>query len=480
MVPSREPIHVCLTSEQPCVARPEPVSIPTRCITPSQIDPDALKVVRRLQRFGHAAYLVGGCVRDLLLRLTPKDFDVATSAPPQEIRKVFRNCRLIGRRFRLAHIHFQDKIIETATFRAAVEAPQEGELLIRSDNVFGTEEEDAHRRDFSINALFYDPVGRVLIDYVGGLEDLVARRLRFIGDPEVRVQEDPVRSLRAVKFAARLGFEIDPATWRAVVRHRQTLSLAAPPRLLEEIVRMLRGGAAAESFRLLWMGGLLEVLLPEVTRYLGRALERGEERDPGAGLWAHLRALDRSQRDELTSPVLLAILLLHPVLDAADGGAAAYGVKPGQAVGDVVRALLTPLIERLRLPRWEAERIQQLIVLHRRLCLLNRSQTLPRGLGRRLQLPELLDLFELGVRATGRHRRTLERLRQLMHPEDGAAPDGPASAALPPEDSELEASREADSRPVEAAGQPPHRRRRRRRRSRPRPAEAAAAPGGAA
>ncbi|HOX41944.1 MAG TPA: polynucleotide adenylyltransferase PcnB [Myxococcota bacterium] len=453
------------------------MSIPTRCITPTQIDPDALKVVRRLQRFGHVAYLVGGCVRDLLLRLTPKDFDVATSAPPQEIRKVFRNCRLIGRRFRLAHIHFQDKIIETATFRAAAEAPQEGELLIRSDNVFGTEQEDAYRRDFTINALFYDPVGRALIDYVGGLEDLVARRLRFIGDPDVRVQEDPVRSLRAVKFAARLGFEIDPATWRAVVRHRQALSLAAPPRLLEEIVRMLRGGAAAESFRLLWMGGLLEVMLPEVARYLGRALERGEERDPGAGLWAHLRALDRSQREGLTSPVLLSVLLLHPVLDAADGGAAAYGLKPGQPVGDVVRALLKPLIERLRLPRWEAERIQQLTVLHRRLCLLNRSQSMPRGLGRRLQLPELLDLFELGVRATGRHRRTLDRLRQLMQPEGGAAAEPSPGAEA---DDLPEPEPESPEAPAGASGDPPRRRRRRRRRPRPRPVETGVSPGGAA
>jgi poly(A) polymerase len=433
-------------------SEPEPVVIPSRCITPGQIDPDALKVVRRLQHFGHTAYLVGGCVRDLLVGRAPKDFDVATSAQPPEIRKVFRNCRLIGRRFRLAHIHFQGKIIETATFRAAAESQGE-DLLIRSDNVFGSAAEDACRRDFTINALFYDPVARVLIDHVGGLEDLVARRLRFIGEPDVRVQEDPVRSLRAVKFAARLGFEIDAATWQAVVRHRQALTQAAPPRLLEEIQRMLRGGAAAESFRLLWMGGLLEVLLPEVTRYLGRALERGEERDPGASLWAFLRAVDHGSRQELGAPVWLAALLVHPFMDAADGAATAYGIQgKDQPPADLARLLLVPLVERLRLPRWEVERVMQLMVLGRRLLLLGRNQSLPRGLGRRAHVDELVDFFELAVRATGKHRRTLERLRQVVRglPDAGPGPEEEAPAGERP---------------------PPARRRRRPRRRRSRPGQ---------
>lgn len=399
---------------------PEPTVIPSAGIGPNQIDPDALKVVRRLQRFGHAAYLVGGCVRDLLLKRTPKDFDVVTSAKPNEVRKLFRNCRLIGRRFRLAHIHFRGKIIETATFRAAVDPQADGDLLIRSDNVFGTEADDAFRRDFTVNALFYDPVERVLIDYVGGMEDLAARILRFIGTPRVRVQEDPVRIMRAIKFAARLGFDIEPATWQAAVDFRQELVRSAPPRLLEEIVRMLRSGGAEPSFRLLWTSGVLEVLLPEVAGYLSRALVRSEERDPGAGMWAYLKMLDRSDRELETNAVLLAALLLHTVDDACDPEAEIYdlGLK-SHATGEVARVLVRRLVERLRLPKRDAERIQQLIASQRRLFKLRRNQPLPKALMRRAYFPEALDLFEIGVRATRRGRHTLNRLRSAYKSDAG-------------------------------------------------------------
>src|SRR5436190_7412318 len=196
-------------------------------IAPEQIDPDAAKVVERLRRYDHAAYLVGGCVRDLLLGgRKPKDFDVATSAQPNEIRRLFRNCRIIGRRFRLAHIFFGSKIIETSTFRAnprdvdlgdeAESSTVEGEeLLIRRDNVFGTAEEDARRRDFTMNGLFYDVDADEVIDYVGGLGDLAARTVRTIGEADIRFREDPVRILRAIKFAARLDFDIDGVAWQA-------------------------------------------------------------------------------------------------------------------------------------------------------------------------------------------------------------------------------------------------------------------------
>lgn len=233
------------------------------------IDSDADRVVRKLTRAGYKAYLVGGCVRDILVGRTPKDFDVATSATPNEIKSTFRNSRIIGRRFRLAHVFFGSKIIETSTFRANPRDEDDHDLLIRRDNVFGTETDDARRRDFTINGLFYDVEREEVIDHVAGLPDLDAKLIRTIGDPDVRFQEDPVRMLRAIKFAARLDFGFEPATWRALLRWRGEISKCAPPRLLEEIHRLMRGGAARRSFELLVETGVLAVLSP----YLAGLLE---------------------------------------------------------------------------------------------------------------------------------------------------------------------------------------------------------------
>ncbi len=390
----------------------EPTVIPTKSISPSSIDADALKVVRRLQRFGHTAYLVGGCVRDLMLKRRPKDFDVVTSARPGQVRKLFRNCRLIGRRFRLAHIHFRGKIIETATFRGEA-VNRDGSLLIRSDNVFGTESEDARRRDFTINALFYDPVEKLIIDYVGGLEDLVERVIKFIGDPGIRVQEDPVRMLRAIKFAGRLGFSIEANTWQAIVDFRHEIQKSAPPRLLDEILKMLRSGASERSFRLMWEAGIMDVLLPEVSCYLSRSIVRDEERDPGAGLWSYLEALDKDDRDLVTNAVLVSVLLVHPVEDVVCGDCAGeYGLDvSSSATGEIARAMLRNMSGRIRLPKKDAERIQQLLASQRKLFMLRRNQPLPRSLMRRVYFPEALDLFEIGVGATKKGRRILNRLR---------------------------------------------------------------------
>ena len=233
------------------------------------IDPDADRVVRKLTRAGHKAYLVGGCVRDLLVSRKPKDFDVATSATPPEIKATFRNCRIIGRRFRLAHVFFGNKIIETSTFRTNPRDEDNDDLLIRRDNSFGTETDDARRRDFTINGLFYDLEREEVIDHVGGLADLDSKLVRTIGDPDIRFQEDPVRILRAIKFAARLEFGFEPGTWAAALRWRGEVSKCAPPRLLEEIHRLLRGGAARRSFELLVETGVLEVMSP----YLAGLLE---------------------------------------------------------------------------------------------------------------------------------------------------------------------------------------------------------------
>src|SRR6266446_6459207 len=223
------------------------------------IDPDALKVLYRLRQFEYTAYLVGGSVRDLLLGRRPKDFDIGTSAHPYQVKKLFRNCWIIGRRFRLAHVKFGQKVIEVATFRRQVAAGEEvvqdgvpapdpttpeGEHLIHRDNTFGTPEEDAFRRDFTINALFNDIATFSIIDYVGGLDDLRAGLVRSVGDPEVRFREDPVRMLRAIALASRLDFTIDQPIVEAVGRLRHEITRSSPPRLLEEYYKILRVGSA--------------------------------------------------------------------------------------------------------------------------------------------------------------------------------------------------------------------------------------------
>jgi poly(A) polymerase len=227
------------------------------------IDPDALKVLYRLKNNGFTAYLVGGGVRDLLLGRRPKDFDVGTSAVPQQVKRLFRNCFIIGRRFRLCHVRFgPKKVIEVSTFRRLAE-PDEGDTLIRRDNTFGTPEQDAFRRDFTVNALFYDIATFSVIDYVGGLADLRERMIRTIGDPDVRLREDPVRMLRAVALASRLDFTIDRDTREAIRFLRGEIVKSSPARLLDEFYKILRQGAARRTFEALHEIGLLAYLLPE-------------------------------------------------------------------------------------------------------------------------------------------------------------------------------------------------------------------------
>src|SRR2546425_1573087 len=250
-------------------------------ISRRDIDPDALKVLYRLRQFDHVAYLVGGSVRDLLLGRRPKDFDIGTSAHPYQVKKLFRNCWIIGRRFRLAHVKFGQKVIEVATFRRqvgvgeevvqdGVPAPDpttpEGEHLIHHDNTFGTPEQDAFRRDFTINALAYDIATFSVIDYVGGLEDLRAGVVRSIGDPDVRVREDPVRMIRAIALAARLNFTIEAELLDAIRTHRHEISKASLPRLLEEYYKILRAGSSEQAFRQLADVGLLEPISAELHR----------------------------------------------------------------------------------------------------------------------------------------------------------------------------------------------------------------------
>jgi poly(A) polymerase len=241
-------------------------------ISRRDIDPGVLKVLYRLIGAGYTAYLVGGGVRDLMVGRRPKDFDVATSAHPNQVRELFRNSRLIGRRFRLVHVFFGPQNVEVATFRRRSEEVAEGDdPLIRHDNTFGTPEEDAFRRDFTINGLFYDPSSFHVIDYVEGVADLRARLIRTIGDPEVRMREDPVRMIRAVRYAVKLGFEIESTTRAAIERNRDDLAKASIPRLVDETYRTLAIAEADRALILLQRFGLLELLLPFIASELAGA-----------------------------------------------------------------------------------------------------------------------------------------------------------------------------------------------------------------
>jgi poly(A) polymerase len=409
-----------------------------------QIDPDAAKVVRRLARSGFAAYLVGGCVRDLLLGRKPKDFDVATSATPPEIKSLFRNCRIIGRRFRLAHIFFGQKIIETSTFRAnprevdagddelldAEQGHGDNELYIRRDNVFGSAEEDARRRDFTINGLFYDLDGDKVIDYVEGLPDLERRTVRTIGDPDVRFREDPIRILRALKFAARLNFEIEPATYAAILAHKGEIAKCAPPRVLEEIYRLLRGGAARRSLELLQATGVLTVLVPELNRMLAREGDHvGAER-----LIQTLDAIDALVRGGYNpSNALLVCALIAPfIFDQLFEEGDAQQNRDAIAI---IEQLAEPIVLSMRVSRRDAERARQILVAERRLGPSKKRRGRPMALVRRDWFADALQLFELmHPHAEGEVADEIARWHRLMREGGGDHPPpvgrtGPAAAS---------------------------------------------------
>jgi poly(A) polymerase len=344
--------------------------MPNMQIAPDQIDPDAAKVVQRLRDNAHLAYLVGGCVRDLLLKRKPKDFDVVTSATPNEIKRLFNNCRIIGRRFRLAHIFYGPKIIETSTFRANPRelededagGDESGDLLIRRDNVFGTPEEDARRRDFTINGLFYDTKTGQVIDHVEGLVDLEARVVRTIGDPDIRFREDPIRILRAVKFAARCELTIEPETYRRMMEHRDEIRKCAQARVSEEFYRLLRAGAAKRSMELLVETDLLEIFAPEIARELRASAEDvGEDLiKRRARFWGYLAALDRSTERKPTAPsnaLILAAILLPPLRESLDPST--RGVRD---IGQLIAQSIAPALERLKPSRRDSELARQILL----------------------------------------------------------------------------------------------------------------------
>lgn len=323
-------------------------------ISRKNISKAALRVLYRLNEAGYSAYLVGGAVRDLLLGGHPKDFDVATNATPDEVKKLFRNCRLIGRRFRLAHVVYGNEIIEVATFRGAGVSEEEGEgdrhivdgRIVR-DNVWGTIEEDALRRDFRVNAMYYDISDFSVRDYVGGMQDLHDRVLHLIGDPSTRYREDPVRMLRAVRLAAKLDFRIDPGASAPFAELGSLLSGVAPARLFDESLKMFLAGYGLKSFHMLEDCGLLKYMFPATAR----ALRRGD-RALCSLIEGGLESTDARivEGRSVTPAFLFAVLLWGEVRDLAY-----TWMKHGKDINDAwVRAVTHVVAEqcqRVAIPR---------------------------------------------------------------------------------------------------------------------------------
>jgi len=366
----------------------------------------SLRVISRLQRSGYEAYLVGGCVRDLLIGLTPKDYDVATSAHPRQVRRLFpRNSHIIGRRFRLVHVRYgPDTVIETATFRAEPQqSGDEDDLLIVEDNTFGTAMEDARRRDFTVNGLLLDPNRRVVIDHVGGLEDLDRGVLRTIGDPFVRIPEDPVRILRAIKFATRLGFHIEDDTWDAICDAAPDLARSAPPRVTEEVLRLMRSGTALGAFQKLRHCGALEVILPELDEHLGpRDSDDPKDRKRQSAFVALLEALDGYVHDGFEPSTAICIAILYH--DIAERQAnEETRTLPGEPsdLHDVTGEVIERITTKARLSRRDSGRARRIIYQQSRFLGPFGRRFRPSLFCLSEEFPESLDLFRLRCEAKG-------------------------------------------------------------------------------
>lgn len=446
-----DPDELTITEAEP---PPEPFGPADGEIDPAKLDPDATKVVRRLLQRGHQAYFVGGCVRDLLVGKKPKDFDIATSAHPGEVRSIFRNCRLIGRRFRLAHVYFKGgKVIEVSTFRASpselepaeaqadpeaapgalptepeteAEAHEEAEtqeeveeedLLITHDNVFGTVDQDARRRDFTINALFYDVEAGRVVDYVRGRRDLDERFIRTIGNPEVRLREDPVRLLRAVRFGCKLDFDFEPRTYAAMEGAVEDLPRCAPPRLLEETFKLIRGSVASPAIKLLVALDALKLLLPPIHQYL-----KEHQTDAQAAFYAYTDALDRrTQRGQPLEDAILLAVLLYPLSRPPPSGDGSGEGSGTPAVAEAIENLLAEFVQTARLPRRIAERCKALLLAQRTLSGERRRRGSLASFRRHPLFQEALTVFECVVEASGQFEDALRAWKEGGAPESAAA-----------------------------------------------------------
>ncbi|WP_407352197.1 polynucleotide adenylyltransferase PcnB [Luteimonas sp. R10] len=392
------------------------------------ISPNALRVLYRLREGGHEAYLVGGAVRDLLVGLQPKDFDVATDATPEQVKALFRNCRLIGRRFRLAHVVFGREIIEVATFRANVDdgsgdrETHAGGRLLR-DNVYGTIEDDAVRRDFTANALYYAIEDFSVRDYTGGFEDVQNRVMKLIGDPELRYREDPVRMLRAVRLAAKLGFSIDPDSAAPIPHLASLLAEAAPARLFEECLKLFLSGNAEASFLGLERHGLLPALLPESAAAMAANRSGALRRMLLEGLH---NTDARVAVDEPVSPAFLFALLLWPAYCRALMALQAEGVHAAEAQRRAADRVTVHQLTTVALPRRFSLPMQEIWLLQSRFPLRQRKRVV-----RTLSHPRFraaFDFLVLRQSASDDHAEDVAFWREAQQDPDHAIAAHPADA----------------------------------------------------
>ena len=423
-------------------------------ISRANISKAALRVLYRLHDAGYAAYLVGGAVRDLLLGFRPKDFDVATDATPEEVKKLFRNCRLIGRRFRLAHVVFGPEIIEVATLRGTGEEGEGDRHIVDGrivrDNIWGTIEEDALRRDFRVNALYYDIGDFSVRDYVGGMQDLHDRVLRLIGDPEVRYHEDPVRMLRAARLAGKLGMRIDAAAAAPFESLGPLLGDAAPARLFDESLKMFLSGNGLKSFRMLEQCGLLKFLFPATAR----ALKRGD---------AALRSLVEQglantdarigEGKSVTPAFLFAVLLWGEVRDEAQLGIE-RGLDSAEAWSRAAAKVVGEQCQRVAIPRRFTFTMEEIWSLQPRFEQVQRKRVF-----RLMAHPRFRAAFDFLLLRADESPAMRELGQWWAHAQ--RLPQDVLAAALPV----LSGAAAAEAAPAPAVRKPPRPRRRRRKRS---------------
>ncbi|EKD74135.1 MAG: hypothetical protein ACD_45C00063G0006 [uncultured bacterium] len=354
----------CLTNEQPITSNKiQPTIIPRteHSISRDDIDPNALKVLYRLHASGYAAYLVGGCVRDLLLKRQPKDFDIATNARPEDVRKLFKNCRLIGKRFRLAHILFGRDIIEVATFRTHHEKAHEhhGKMhqgMIVRDNVYGNIEDDAYRRDFTINALYYNIADFSVVDYIGGMQDIQAKLLRIIGEPLQRFHEDPVRLLRAARFIGKLHLNVTSETEKPLTQLSYLLQNVSSARLFQEVLKLFHEGEITATFAVLQKYHLFEQLFPQTAACLAQP-------ETATLLEAALHSTDqRIQEGKTISPAFLfAVFLWRPIQHILL--IQTENLPPYIALEKAMQIVLKSQVKQLAIPRTLLTSIREICLL---------------------------------------------------------------------------------------------------------------------